>query len=126
MKERLMSREEVGSKASNTGVDLRRIMGGKAHRVRSGIGRGVDAMLAVYKDRFTYTFILNKEVASIHFDAGSRKIYFKGHNIQNLKLKEEERNELVRLIDILEEDEEGRELRFLYEETLASIFADTN
>lgn len=40
------------------------------------------------KHRFTYTFLFDGEVASVHFDANRAEIFFKGHNIRNMKLSE--------------------------------------
>src|SRR5438046_1397485 len=63
-------------------VEVAGIVGGVARRVPDATGRPADSMLAVYKDRLTYTFILEAEVASIHFDSRRQEIFFRGHNIR--------------------------------------------
>lgn len=105
-------------------IELIRLHGGRAHKVGGMTARGADAMLAVFNERFTYTFIMNKEVASIHFDRSSNKIYFSGHNIQNLTLTGDQRRELLNVVSILEEDADGKELKSAYEATLTSLLAD--
>ena len=51
--------EQVEKKKSS--VDLLKLMGGgKAQAVRAPQAKGHDSMLAVYKDRLTYTFILEQ------------------------------------------------------------------
>lgn len=98
--------------------------GGKAHKVRGMAARGVDSMIAVYNDRFTYTFITNNEVASVHFDKNSNKIFYSGHNIENMKLTKEQIKELSNVIKVLESDGEGRKLKEFYEATLGNCLAD--
>ncbi|MBI4211032.1 MAG: hypothetical protein HY540_00195, partial [Deltaproteobacteria bacterium] len=49
-------------------------------------GMPADAMLAVFQDRFTYTFLFQHEVSSIHFDRRRGEIFYRGHNIANLVL----------------------------------------
>lgn len=104
-------------------LELMRLHGGKARKVR-GEERRADSMIAVYKDRFTYTFIMQKEVASVHFDRKSGKIFFSGHNINNMSLTSEQIKELWGVVDVLEHDVEGKELKSAYEATLGSRLAD--
>lgn len=105
-------------------LELIKRHGGKAHKVKGVLGRAADSMIAVYKDRFTYTFISRNEVASIHFDRVSCKIFYSGHNIENLKITSEQRKELFNVIKILADDSEGRELKTDYEATLGRLLAD--
>lgn len=105
-------------------IELIKIHGGKAHRVKEAVLRGADAMLAVYKGRFTYTFVMKKNVASIHYDEESNKIFFSGHNIQNMELSADQKQELYNVIKVLESDPEGKELKSSYKATLDSLFAD--
>lgn len=116
--------EETGRGGRLSPLELIKIHGGRAHRVGGTVGRGADSMIAVYKDRFTYTFIMHKEVASIHFDRRRQKIFFRGHNIQNMTITEDHKRELFNLIKVLESDSEGRELKSAYEATLGSQLAD--
>lgn len=99
-------------------------MGGKTERVTLPGMPAQDSLLAVYKDRLTFTFILGDEVASIHFDRVKNEIYFKGHNIRNFKLTVSQMQALNGLKDILKADEEGKKLLSDYEATLASRLAD--
>ena len=98
--------------------------GGVAHPVRKMAGHAVDSMLAVYRDRLTYTFILDKEVASIHFDKNRREIYFKGHNVQNMELAPQQIKALRNLQGIISEDEQGKLLFNDYVATLGHCLAD--
>ena len=106
-------------------LELMQKRGGKAHKVRGGMARrGADSMIAVYKDRFTYTFVLGSEVASIHYDKNRDKVFYSGHNIENMKLSKEQQVELMNVINILENDEEGKEIKDAYQATLSHYLAD--
>lgn len=105
-------------------LDLIKLHGGKAHKVRGMAGRGIDSMIAIYKDRFTYTFISNREVASIHFDNKSKKIFYSGHNINNMNLSVAQHTELHNVINILENDDEARKFKDAYQATLGHYLAD--
>ncbi len=104
-------------------LDLWRMMGGKTKPVL-GAKSLPDSLLAVYKDRLTYTFILGREVASIHFDRAKREIFFKGHNLLNLKLTEAQIKALEDFKQVLKGDERGEPFAKDYEATLGSILAD--
>ena len=114
--------EKEGNATSQ--LDVLKMTGGKAHRVQRKNGKSPDSMLAVYKNRATYTFIFDEDVASIHFDSERREIFFKGHNIRNLELSEKHLHALSEFQQILMEDEEGRELADSYEATLTRLLAD--
>lgn len=98
--------------------------GGKAEAVKSSLAKGHDSMLAVYKDRLTYTFILEREVASIHYDRAKEEIFFKGHNIKNMKLNGAQIGALQGIKAILTQDGRAKELLPGYEATLGKILAD--
>ncbi len=51
--------------------------------------------------RFTYTFLSEGEVASIHFDLERQEIFYKGHNIRNMLLNEKQTLFLKELIPLL-------------------------
>ncbi len=117
---KLVSRE--GSSQSST-PDLVRLMGGVSKR--AGARKGApDSVIAAYKNRITYTFIMDKEVASIHFDMSRGEIFFRGHNISHMSLSLKQRKALIALIGVLEDDEEGRKFRDAYSATLDSVLAD--
>ncbi len=107
-------------------LELIKMRGGVAHSVRTAVGRAADSMLAVYHDRLTYTFILDKEVASIHFDRNRKEIFFKGHNIQNMQLSPDQLKALKGLGGILMEDEQGKLLFNDYVATLGHLLADNS
>ena len=105
-------------------VDLWKLMGGKAKRVAPGSKPQSDSMLAVYKNRLTYTFIMGREVASIHFDKTKKEIFFKGHNIRNLSLDESQRMVLSDFKAVLAADERAKLFLKDYEATLGSLLAE--
>ncbi|PIR17249.1 MAG: hypothetical protein COV46_05015 [Deltaproteobacteria bacterium CG11_big_fil_rev_8_21_14_0_20_49_13] len=119
--ERLMNEEAKGRESP-----LERIKktGGVAHPVKQRMGRPADSMLAVYRDRFTYTFILDKEVASIHFDRSKKEIFFRGHNILKMVLSPEQVRALKSAQEVLEDDEQGKLLFNEYVATLGGLLAD--
>ena len=98
--------------------------GGRAHRVRSAEGRMVDSMIALYKNRLTFTFVMDNEVASIHFDKERGEIFLKGHNIMNMTINTAQKEALERLGSVLKEDAEGKAFLEEYEATLAKAIAD--
>ncbi|MBI4365408.1 MAG: hypothetical protein HY543_01165 [Deltaproteobacteria bacterium] len=100
------------------------IVGGVTRRVRAAGGKPSDSMLAVYKDRFTYTFIFQEEVASIHFDPVRKEIYFKGHNIRYMDLTDRHVEALLSLVEVLLQDREAKTFAVPYRETLARLLAD--
>lgn len=117
-----VSSEEVSSHPSS--LDLKRFLGGQSRALAPGRKRLPDSVLAVYKDRFTYTFIMDHEVASIHFDRNRGEIFFRGHNIRHMEMSERQRESLASMVNILEADEQGRELLSAYSATLARYLAD--
>lgn len=109
-----------------TPIDLWKLIAkeGHAKKIPHPTSGEVDSLLAVYKDRLTYTFILGKEVASIHFDRNKRAIYFRGHNIKNIELSDAQRHALNGLKTVLKEDEHGEAFFNDYDATLGEFFAD--
>lgn len=105
-------------------IDLWRLMGGQAQPVRAVKKPPEDSLLAVYKDRLTYTFIFGREVASIHFDRGRREIFFKGHNIRNMRLSEPQKQVLKEFKRVLGAEERAKDFLKGYEATLGGILAD--
>lgn len=107
-------------------LDLWRLMGqgGKAKRVQTSQIPASDGLLAVFRGRITYTFIWGREVASIHFDQERGEIFFKGHNIRNLKLSEAHLKALRGLKDILKKDSRAKPHCQEYDATLARVLAD--
>ena len=106
-------------------IDLYKRSGAVAHKVEKKGKAAVDSMLAVYQDRLTYTFIMNHEVASIHYDHGRGEIFFKGRNIRNMKLDDVQKQALMDLSQVLMNDEKGRQFYEDYEATLTQYLTDT-
>lgn len=105
-------------------IDLWKLMGGKAKPVGGVTRPPQDGLLAVYKDRLTYTFILSDEVASIHFDRVKGEIFFKGHNIRNLELLEEQKRVLEDFKVVLAGEERCQDFLNAYQATLGNLLAD--
>lgn len=55
-------------------------------------------------DKVTYTFIDKKEVVSLHFDKRRQAIFYRGHNIVNLSLTDDQKNHLERFARELEKN----------------------
>jgi len=107
-------------------IDLWRQMGGEPKRGVDGKQRSPNAMLATYKNRVTYTFLLDDEVASIHFDSNRGEIFFKGHNIGHLKLTEGQINALIEMKDVLAHDSKAHSLFSSYCATLGRYLTDNS
>jgi len=86
----------------------------------------VDSMLATYRDKLTYTFIIDREVASIHFNRLRGEIFFKGHNIRNINLNPNQIKALKDLKNVLLTDDKGRRFFSDYDATLSRCLADNN
>jgi len=115
--------QQAHVEAPKSPLDLWKLMGGKAKRVTEG-KPSPDSLLAVYKQRFTYTFIMGREVASIHFDRAKKEIFFKGHNIRNLKLDEDQIKALKEFKKVLRVDSRGGPFLADYDATLGLVLAD--
>ena len=81
-------------------------------------------MLAAMNDRVTYTFILEDEVASIHFDRRRGEIFFRGRNIRHLELSPAQIEALDHMKEVLAGDGKARALLSDYSATLARALAD--
>lgn len=106
-------------------IDLYKRSGAVSHKVSEKGKAAVDSMLAVYHDRLTYTFVMGREVASIHYNRDKGEIFFKGHNISNMQLDKEQRQALLDLAKVLMHDEQGKPFYDDYNATLARYLADT-
>lgn len=114
------------NKRMPSALDLWKLAGGgEAHRVKGEAGkRPPDSMVAVYGDRVTYTFILDDEVASIHFDRARGEIFYKGHNIRNMQLSDRQIEALYEMKKVIASDHKSRELFSDYVATLDRLIAD--
>lgn len=116
--------KDVDEKGHYTSPEISGIVGGVTRRVPGPGGVPSDSMLAVYKDRFTYTFIFQDEVASIHFDRRRQEIFFKGHNIRYMELSDDHLRALWNLAEVIAKDREARVYTTAYRETLAHQLVD--
>lgn len=114
----------INGKPTFNALDLYKRIGAIAHKVPTKGKAAEDSMLAVYKDRVTYTFILAKEVASVHYDRKRGEIYFSGHNIRNMELNDAQRQALMDFGVALQADEKAKEFSSSYDATLARLLAD--
>jgi len=118
--------KRVATQQISTGnpLDLYKRVGAVAQKVPTKGKMAEDSMLAVYKNRVTYTFILGKEVASVHYDRKRGEIYFSGHNIRNMDLSGEQRQALMDMGMAMQADEKAKEFSSSYDATLARVLAD--
>jgi len=121
---RAMVGEDGDSEHKPSSLDLIRMMGGRSRHADRGQQRAADSVIAVYKDRVTYTFIMDEEVASIHFDSKRGEIFFRGHNIRNLEMSRAQINALKAMKEVLAADKQGRALYPAYAATLDRLLAD--
>ena len=119
-----MAVEEGDYENKPSSLDLVRMMGGRSRHAGRGPQRAPDSVIAVFKDRVTYTFIMDEEVASIHFDRRRGEIFFRGHNIKNMHLSQKQVKALNVMREVLEADKQGRELYPAYSATLDRLLAD--
>lgn len=110
--------------ATTTPLDRLRSMSTVARKVHPKRDKAVDAMLAVYSGRLTYTFIAGHEVASIHFDQKRGEIFYKGHNVKTMSMGDEIRGYLWELAEILAHDDEGMAYSGDYSATLRKVLTD--
>lgn len=113
--------QQDAKEAAHTSVGLHESRAKKVSHLSQDLP---DSMLACYKDRFTYTFILGSEVASIHFDRTKGEVYFRGRNVLNFNLLPEEKKALYAIFPALKRDKRGKSLLPAYEATLDKLLAD--
>lgn len=103
-----------------------RALGGEAERPSSKwqIRGFTDARVFIHPDRATLTFFYKGTVASIHFDLTRREIFFKGHNVKNRKLTQEEWQWLKEFGQCLRDYDAELPLREAYEKSLAELFPE--
>lgn len=118
--------KDTHEKGHHISPEISGIVGGITRRVPGPGGLPSDSMLAVYKDRFTYTFIFEEEVASIHFDRRRQEIFFKGHHIRYMELSSGHLQALWGLAEIIAQDREACVHMVAYRETLAHQLADNH
>ena len=80
-----------------------------------------EARLFFTKDRATLTFFAGSEVASIHYDQKRNEIFYRGHNVKNMTLTQEQWLSLQMFSDYLEKEGCDSDLRESYQRCLASV-----
>ena len=81
-----------------------------------------EARLFTTKDRATLTFYLGSEVASIHFDLNRHEIFYKGHNVKNMTLIQEQWLALKKFSEYMSREQVDPAMVSAYEEVLAQVF----
>jgi len=77
-----------------------------------------DGKMFYTTDKATYTFVDKKEVVSLHFDKRRQAIFYRGHNIANLNLTDDQKNHLERFSQELEKDPHTRTFAAAYSKAL--------
>jgi hypothetical protein len=80
-----------------------------------------EARLFATPDRATLTFYQGSQVASIHFDKKRQEIFFRGHNVKNMTLTEEQWMALRQFTQYLKDHQVDREMIRSYEQCLEQI-----
>ncbi|MDX1386957.1 MAG: hypothetical protein R3257_05160 [bacterium] len=80
-----------------------------------------EARLFSTPDRATLTFYQGNQVASIHFDKKRREIFYRGHNVKNMTLTEEQWLALKQFTKYLMDHEADSDMIRTYEECLEQI-----
>ncbi len=77
-----------------------------------------EARLFLAPNRATITFYADNEVASIHFDLIRDEIFYKGHNVKNMTLTDNQWMALQKFSDYLVEVPKSEKLRQAYQACL--------
>lgn len=124
-KPEIVVQEENKGQQVHSPMELwRQLAGRQTEQTKQKEQRAPDSLIACYKDRVTYTFIFEGEIASIHFDRVRREIFFSGHNILHLDLTQSQKNALEHVKTALAGHPKAKKLFNDYEATLDRYFAD--
>lgn len=83
-----------------------------------------EARLFLGKDRATLTFYVDQEVASIHYDLLRDEIFYKGHNVKNMTMTQEQWVSLKKFSDFLADDPRAERLNEAYRACLEHLMTD--
>jgi hypothetical protein len=72
-------------------------------------------------ERVTLTFFMGDQVASIHFDLVRREIFFKGHNVKNMTLTQEQWVALRNFSQLIRHEDCPPQIVAAYEECLGQV-----
>ncbi len=76
----------------------------------------LDRKLFHANNKITFTFVANSEVVSLHFDSVRKTIFYKGHNVANLKLTPIQKEQLLQFKKELEKNPETESFAGPYSE----------
>ena len=72
-------------------------------------------------ERLTLTFFMGDQVASIHFDLSRREIFFKGHNVKNMTLTQDQWIALKNFSKLIKKEDCPPNIIQAYEDCLGQI-----
>jgi hypothetical protein len=120
-----MERQEQNLRGQKTELDSEAALRG--NRVSGPENREIEALgfrqgqLFSSPERLTLTFFLGDHVASIHFDNTRREIFFRGHNVKNMALTQEQWLALGKFGKLIKQEGCAPDMVQGYEECLAQI-----
>ncbi len=83
-----------------------------------------EANLFLMKDRATLTFYVDQEVHSIHYDKNRDEIFYKGHNIKNILLTDEQWLYLQQFSTVLLQHPLAAGIQKNYQKRLESLLSE--
>ncbi|KAB2842492.1 hypothetical protein F9K50_01910 [bacterium] len=83
-----------------------------------------EARLFLAKDRATLTFYVDQEVASIHYDLIRDEIFYRGHNVKNMTMTQEQWVSLRKFSEYLAQDPRAERLHLAYRACLERLMTD--
>ncbi|MCC7343294.1 MAG: hypothetical protein IT573_00045 [Deltaproteobacteria bacterium] len=83
-----------------------------------------EARLFLGKDRATLTFYVDQEVASIHYDLIRDEIFYRGHNVKNMTMTQEQWVSLRKFSEYLAQDPRADRLHQAYQACLEHLMTD--
>lgn len=80
-----------------------------------------DGKLFHSSKKATYTFVEQQEVIALHFDKERKSIFYKGHNISNIRLSDVQRQHLELFQKALEKNPKTQPMVSAYKQALKAI-----
>ncbi len=93
------------------------------YRPPSILFKGEGSQLLMGWKKATYIFIDNGEVQALHFDAHRGELFYRGHNVQHLKICPALTSYLHRFEEALATDPRGKALHTAYHRFLAQLLS---
>jgi len=82
-----------------------------------------EARLFLGKDRATLTFYVDQEVASIHYDTNRDEIFYRGHNVKNMTMTQDQWVSLQKFAEYLADDPKAEALLHSYRRCLEHLMS---